>query len=179
MSDLKNIKYIVIDVDGTMTDGGIYYDNNGNEIKKFNVRDAAGVFALRAADIKVMVLTGRCSKAVERRMGELHVDYLFQGVYNKVEFLERFMVEEGIDKSQLAYIGDDVNDYEAMRLADFKACPSDACEEIAAIADYRTAAVGGKGVVTEVARHILTDTGVWDSVMNKLYGISGHEFQGK
>ena len=83
MSDFAEIKLLVIDVDGTMTDGGIYYDASGNEIKKFNTKDAAGIFAARCAGIKTKVLTGRKSFAVEKRMKELKIDYVDQGISDK------------------------------------------------------------------------------------------------
>ena len=77
---LKDIKLIIIDVDGTLTDSGIYYDETGNELKRFSTRDAAGFFAARAAQIKTMILTGRECKATIRRMEEMKVDYIFQNV---------------------------------------------------------------------------------------------------
>ena len=104
---MKQIKLLVIDVDGTMTDGGIYYDEHGNEWKKFNTKDAAGFFAAKRAGIKTMVLTGRECAATTRRMTELQVDYLFQNVRDKAAFLRDFMRENGLEKEDVGYIGDD------------------------------------------------------------------------
>lgn len=117
MSDFAEIKLLVIDVDGTMTDGGIYYDASGNEIKKFNTKDAAGIFAARCAGIKTMVLTGRKSFAVEKRMKELKIDYVYQGISDKKCFLSKFMINNGLRKECIGYIGDDLNDWEPMQLA--------------------------------------------------------------
>lgn len=83
---INRIKYWIIDVDGTMTDGGIYYDSNGNEVKKFNTRDAAGIFVCKKLGIKTVVITGRTSKATEKRMSEIKIDYLFQGIKDKLFF---------------------------------------------------------------------------------------------
>ena len=90
MKDLKSIKLLVIDVDGTMTDAGIYYDEHGNELKKFCYKGCGRIFAARAVGIQTMVLTGRECKAVERRMRELRVDHLYQNVKNKRNSSKRF-----------------------------------------------------------------------------------------
>lgn len=166
----RNIKYIVIDVDGTMTDSGIYYDDSGNEIKKFCARDAAGFFAAKNVGIKTIVLTGRESLATNRRMRELKVDYLYQGIKNKAEFLNQFMLDNDISKQQMAYIGDDLNDMYSMLMAGHRFCPCDACEEIKKIADYISPVRGGCGVVTDVIKHILCETGEWNDAIEKTYG---------
>ena len=101
---MRKIKLIVIDVDGTMTDAGIYYDEHGNETKKFCTKDAAGFFAAHQVGMKIMVLTGRECAATTRRMTEMKVEYLFQNVKNKVKFLKKFMVENNISKEEVAYI---------------------------------------------------------------------------
>lgn len=92
------IKYIILDVDGTMTDGGIYYDENGNELKKFCTKDAAGIFAARKVGIQIVVITGRECAATTKRLNELEVDYLFQNIKNKKHFLQEFMLRYNIEK---------------------------------------------------------------------------------
>lgn len=169
----QNIQLIVIDVDGTMTDGGIYYDVQGNELKKFNTRDAAGLFAARAAGIETMVLTGRESEAVKRRMTELKVDYLVQGIKDKYSYISAFMEENQLSKESICYIGDDLNDLMPMRLAGYVACPADACEEIKEIAHYVSPQNGGDGVVRDVITHLLKTAGVWSEAITKAYGLSG------
>lgn len=161
----SKISYWVIDVDGTMTDGGIYYDSNGNEWKKFNTKDGIGLLMLSRLDMKVIVLTGRISKAIEKRMVELKVQYLFQNVKDKVAFLERFMQENGICREQIAYIGDDLNDYYAMQLAEFKACPADACDEIKGCADYVSGEKGGEGAVRDVICYFLKKREEWENCL--------------
>ena len=97
----KKVKLLVVDVDGTMTDAGIYYDEHGNELKKFCTKDAAGFFAAHKSGIKIMVLTGRECAATTRRMTELKVDYLFQNVKDKLSFLKKFMQENEILKEEV------------------------------------------------------------------------------
>ncbi len=169
MKDLKSLKLLVIDVDGTMTDAGIYYDEHGNELKKFCTKDAAGFFAARATGIQTMVLTGRKCKAVERRMRELRVDYLYQNVKNKRDFLKTFLMEKQMSREQVGYIGDDLNDLPAMELAGYIACPKDACEEILAAADYVSSKEGGHGAVRDVIEHILTQCETWKKAVGMIY----------
>lgn len=169
----EQIKYLVLDVDGTMTDAGIYYDNTGNEIKKFCTRDGIGFMAARRAGIKLIVLTGRESLATTRRMQEMKIDYLYQKVENKKEFLAGFLVEQNIAKEDLGYIGDDINDYSAMSLAAFVGCPKDSCEQVKAIASYISDVRGGAGVVRDVVEYLLKQRGEWDSVICDMYGAYG------
>lgn len=167
----RTIQYLVIDVDGTMTDAGIYYDEQGNELKKFCTKDAAGFFAAHTAGIKIIVLTGRECAATTRRMTEMKVDYLFQNVKDKKSYLETFMEEKNIEKKELAYIGDDLNDLPPMSLAGFVGCPADSCKEVRKAADYISSVKGGYGAVRDVIEHILRESGEWESAVSKVYGI--------
>lgn len=166
---LECFKYVVIDVDGTMTDGGIYYDEHGNEQKKFCTKDAAGFFAAKKVGIKIIVLTGRKCAATERRMRELKVDYLFQNVKDKKKFLETFMNENQIEKTELAYIGDDLNDFPPMTLAGYIACPNDSCLEIKQIANYISSKNGGYGAVRDILEHYLRECNLWDKAVAEVY----------
>lgn len=164
-------KYLVIDVDGTMTDGGIYYDENGNETKKFCTKDAAGFFAAHQTGIKIMVITGRECKATTRRMTEMKVEYLCQNVKDKVSFLKDFMEENSIDKEEVGYIGDDLNDLPSMKLCGFVGCPADACEDVKSIADYVSMVKGGYGAVRDIIEHMLKENGEWEAAISSVYGI--------
>lgn len=168
---LSQIKYIIIDVDGTMTDGGIFYDDNGNEMKKFNTKDAAGFFTAKVCGICTLVITGRISLATERRMRELHVDVVEQGIVNKVEYIQEYMKKKDVKREELAYIGDDLNDYSGMELVGFVACPADAAEEIIQIADYVSNKNGGEGVVRDVISYILKRRGQWEQAIQQCYRI--------
>ncbi len=164
------IKYLVLDVDGTLTDGGVYYDESGNELKRFNTKDGTGIICARAAGIKVVVLTGRKCFATTRRMEELHVDYIYQDIKDKKQFLAEWMKETGIEKEDLGYIGDDINDIGPMKLCGFIACPSDAIEEVKEISDYIAKTPGGYGVVREVIKAYFLKNNLWYSIIEKTYG---------
>ena len=167
----NTIKLWVIDVDGTMTDAGIYYDENGNETKKFCTKDAAGFFAAHTVGMKIMVLTGRECAAVTRRMTEMNVDYLCQNVKNKQDFLSEFLKSNKFHREEIAYIGDDLNDLMPMRLAGFVGCPRDACNEVKEIADYISPIKGGNGAVRDVIEHVLKMNDKWDEAIAEVYNI--------
>ena len=162
---MKDIKLIILDVDGTMTDGGVYIDNNQVETKKFSIKDGCGVVLARTQGIKFMILTGRESFCVTKRAQELHIEYVFQNVTNKVSFIKEFMKENGISREELAYIGDDLNDYYAMAQAGTCACPCDAAPEIRGRCDYVLSSKGGEGVVREFVELLLKDKGLWEKAI--------------
>ena len=167
----KDIKYFVIDVDGTMTDSGIYYDIYGNELKKFNTKDAAAFFALHQIGVKIIVLTGRECKATTRRMKELKVDYLFQNIREKNIFLKEFMKNNRILKDEIGYIGDDLNDLSAMNLTGYIACPMDSCLEIKNKANYISNLKGGQGAVRDIIEHYLRKRNLWSEAIEHVYNI--------
>ena len=167
--DFRLITLIVIDVDGTLTDGSIYYDSKEQEIKKFNTKDGTGILAALSAGIEVMILSGRESKAVERRAKELGVSYLIQNVHDKEKFIMDYMHENGLKDKGIAYIGDDLNDYWAMKKVGFIACPHDADSRVKCIADFIADADGGYGAVRESIFYILEKRNQLEEV---LYNIS-------
>ena len=167
----RKLKYLVIDVDGTMTDAGIYYDEHGNELKKFCTKDAAGFFAAHKVGIKIMVLTGRECAATTRRMTEMKVDYLCQNVKDKVSYLRNFMSEYNITKDEIGYIGDDLNDLAPMRLCGFVGCPVDSCQEIIDCADYVSTVKGGYGAVRDIVEQLLKESGEWNMAISDVYGV--------
>ncbi len=164
-----NLRYLIIDVDGTMTDGGIYYDDHGNELKKFCTRDAAGFFAAHLLGIKVVVLTGRKSAATDRRMKELKVDYIVENVHDKRTFLENFMTVHSLLKEEVGYIGDDLNDLSAMKIVGFVGCPADSCTEVTKLANYVSKKKGGEGAVRDVIEHLLRENSEWEEVIGQIY----------
>lgn len=171
MNKEEIIKYWVIDVDGTLTDSAIYYDEQGNELKKFSVKDAAGMFAAQASGMILIVVTSRQCEATKRRMKELKVDYLFQGVKDKYSFLQDFFENERIRKEQVGYIGDDLNDLLPMRMAGYVACPKDACDEVRKSADYISDFKGGQGAVRDILAYVLKKRGQWEAAVDKVFGL--------
>lgn len=166
-----SIEYLIIDVDGTLTDSGIYYDDHGNELKKFSTKDAAGFFAAKSVGIKTMILTGRECEATRRRMTEMKVDYLIQNCKDKVSFIKSFMSDNNIKSENIGYIGDDLNDYQAMKLCGFIGCPSDACDEVKEIADYVSNVKGGYGAFRDVVSYILKERKQWTQTIMSVYNI--------
>lgn len=165
----EQIKYLVVDVDGTMTDGGIYYDDNGNELKKFCTKDAVGYFVSHKVGIKILVLTGRECPATTKRLTEMKVDYLFQGVTAKNKFLTKFMADHNIKREEIGYIGDDLNDYKPMKLTGFVGCPYDSCEEVKLIADYVSSVKGGYGAVRDIISYLLKQRNQWENSIKDLF----------
>lgn len=168
---LKKIKYLIIDVDGTLTDAGIYYDENGNELKKFCTKDAAGFFAAHQAGIKIMILTGRECAATTRRMKEMKVEYLIQNCKDKVSYIQEFAKDNNIDRDEIGYLGDDLNDLPGMTLCGFVGCPADACDEVKEKADYISGIKGGYGAVRDIVSYLLKKRGEWEKAISTVYGI--------
>lgn len=164
------IKYIILDVDGTLTDSGVYYDSTENELKKFSTKDGTGIICAREAGITVLVLTGRECAATVRRITELGVTGLYQGVRDKAAWLETWMRDEKVEKSDVGYIGDDINDLAPMKYCGYIGCPADAAAEVKAAADYISPLPGGHGAVRDVIEHILRENGLWENVVNRAYG---------
>lgn len=167
----EKIQYLVIDVDGTMTDAGIYYDEHGNELKKFCTKDGAGFFAAHKAGMEILVLTGRECAATTRRMKEMQVDHLVQNCRDKVTYLLQFMAERHISREQMGYLGDDLNDLPAMGLCGFVGCPEDSCVEVKERADYVSSIKGGHGAMRDIIEYLLRSRGEWEKVTAEIYGI--------
>lgn len=152
---LKNIKLIAFDVDGVLTDSGMYYSNQGDELKKFNTRDGKAVEMLRNAGIKVAIITSENTALVQRRAQKLNVDEVFQGTKDKLSAMRAIADKYSLDMSEIAYIGDDINDTEVLSAVGFSACPRDAVDKNLRIVDYVSTRRGGEGVVRDVADLVL------------------------
>ena len=149
---IENIKMLVMDVDGTLTDGKIYYGNDGELFKAFDVRDGYRLVKCEEYGIITAIITGKTSKIVEGRARDLKIKEVHQGVSNKIEVLKTLIEKYSLDKSQVAYIGDDVNDIECMQYCGFSACPADAIDEVKNTVDYVF-----KNIVCHVAVRELID----------------------
>jgi 3-deoxy-D-manno-octulosonate 8-phosphate phosphatase (KDO 8-P phosphatase) len=155
------IKAIFFDVDGVLTDGRIIYDETGKEIKSFSVKDGLIISYLKKAGIITGAISGRESGAVTKRCAELKVDFCHQGIVDKALVFEKLMKHYKLKTKEVAYIGDDLNDLPAFRLAGFTICPADTFEYIKEQVDLVTYAKGGAGVLREVADLVLQAQGAF------------------
>ncbi len=166
---MQNIRLLLLDVDGVMTDGGIAYDNNGVETKHFHVRDGHGLKLLQRAGIEVGIITGRKSDIVLRRAAELDITRVYQGAKNKLEPYEQILQDTGFIDSQVAYVGDDLIDLPVLRRVGFAIAVADAAVELRPWVDYITSVGGGKGAVREVCDLILKQGGRWKEVTARYF----------
>jgi len=148
-------KLVVTDIDGVWTDGGMYYDEHGNEWKKFHTYDSAGVLLLKKLQIPLAICTGETTNAVKRRAEKLKVDYVFQGVSDKKKIIIELCEKLNISLSEVAYIGDDLNDKEMLESSGYSACPSSAPDYIKHAAMVILSKKGGEGVFREFVEGIL------------------------
>ena len=146
---LKKIKLLITDVDGVMTDCGMYYSESGDEFKKFNTRDGMAIQLLREHGIKTAIITRENTKIVERRAQKLNIDYLFQGIDDKLVTLEYLKKECSFDYSEIAYIGDDINDLSILKKVGFSFCPNDAVDDVKKVCIAIAKQNGGNGVIRE------------------------------
>ncbi|SMP06843.1 3-deoxy-D-manno-octulosonate 8-phosphate phosphatase (KDO 8-P phosphatase) [Desulfurobacterium pacificum] len=153
------IKLIVLDVDGVLTDGTVFYDNFGNEYKGFNVKDGYAIKRALSSNVEVAIISGRRSKAVEKRCEELGVSKVFQGVSNKLEVLEKLCNEMKISFEEVAAMGDDIPDIPILKSVGFSAAPIDAVEEVKEVVNFVSKREGGRGAVREFIDYILSLNG--------------------
>jgi 3-deoxy-D-manno-octulosonate 8-phosphate phosphatase (KDO 8-P phosphatase) len=166
----KKIRLLILDVDGVMTDGSIILDNEGNELKKFHVRDGHGIKMLGRAGIKTGIITGRKSNVVEIRARELGITDVFQKIYKKSAVYEKLLKKYKCSDENVAFMGDDIVDVELLKRAGLSAVPADADEETIRYADIVMKKSGGKGAVREFTDLILKATGLWEKVSGEFLG---------
>lgn len=154
-SDIPLIKMFLTDCDGCLTDGGMYYSEKGDELKKFNTRDGVGFDLLLQKGIITGIITSENVDLNRRRAEKLKLDILEVGCKNKLEVITRICFDCNISLQNVCYIGDDISDIEAIKAVGYGCCPADAVPEVKAVADYVTKAKGGEGVIREAVRKIL------------------------
>jgi len=162
------IKLVLLDVDGTLTDGGIYRGNNGEELKRFNVKDGYAIVNAQKLGIEFGIITGRKSELVEIRSNELKIKYLYQGISEKTVILEEIMQKTGLKKEEIAYMGDDLNDILIMKQSGLTSAPKDAADEVIQIADFVSEKNGGSGAVREFVEYILKKDGKWETFLKNV-----------
>jgi len=156
---LGKVRMLAMDVDGVLTDAGMYYSESGGELKKFNTRDGMGIKMLQAAGVVTAFITKEKTAIVERRGQKLAVPEVHQGVDDKLTDLTRLVRKHGLTLAQVAYIGDDVNDLETLQAVGFSAAPADAMPVVIQAVHYVCAKKGGEGAVRELADLILAARG--------------------
>jgi len=153
---LEKIKIVLTDNDGVLTDTGVYYSAKGEEFKRFSIRDGMGIERLRKyAGVETIIITGEESGSVKSRAEKLKIKEYYLGVKKKEELLKDIMKKNNVTKDEIAFIGDDSNDFELMKLVGFKATPSDGMSFIKEMADYICENKGGNDAFREVAELII------------------------
>lgn len=149
------IKLIVFDVDGVLTDGKLYIGSDREEYKAFHTQDGMGISLAHYADIKTAIITGRTSNSVLKRAEELKINYVHQGIHEKLEVMEQIMKDLDITLEEVCYIGDDINDLPILQVVGFSAAPSNAVPIVKQHVQYISTESGGNGAVREIIDHIL------------------------
>jgi 3-deoxy-D-manno-octulosonate 8-phosphate phosphatase (KDO 8-P phosphatase) len=154
MPNPGKISLFVMDVDGVLTDGTIFYTDLGEELKAFNVQDGLGLKLLRKSGIKLAVISGRESKPLEKRLEDLGITEVWLKCANKVEALKDICQSHQIDRSEVAFMGDDLIDLGVMKYAGYAIAPQNAVAEVKAVSNFVTVKEGGKGAVREACDHL-------------------------
>jgi 3-deoxy-D-manno-octulosonate 8-phosphate phosphatase (KDO 8-P phosphatase) len=150
------IKMLVLDVDGTLTDGKIYIGSQGEVMKAFNVKDGLGIKKLQSNGIIPIIITGRESDILTQRVKELSITEVHQGVHDKTRILKQIIDKYGLSYDEIAYIGDDENDLECMKLCKIKGCPADAVEDVKKVSDFVSKIKGGNGAVRDFIEYLIS-----------------------
>ena len=163
----QDIRLILSDVDGVLTDGGIIFDNNGIETKKFHVRDGLGIRLWQRAGHKFGLLTARPSHIVQVRADELGIDVVRQGFHDKLPVAEEMINQLELSTKQVCYIGDDLADLPVMRAVGMSVAVADAADDVTAGADHVTQRAGGNAAVREVIETILKAQNRWEDLIQR------------
>jgi 3-deoxy-D-manno-octulosonate 8-phosphate phosphatase (KDO 8-P phosphatase) len=160
-------KLVITDIDGVWTDGGMYYDQTGNEWKKFNTSDSWGVWMLHQFNIPVAIITGENTQIVKRRAKKLNIDYLFMGVKNKLQVATELADQLKISLNEIAFIGDDLNDLKLLNEVGVSGTPAQAPEYIKNMVNIVTSKKGGEGAFRDFIEIILKKHNKLDIFLNK------------
>ncbi len=166
-ANLSEIKLLVLDVDGVLTDGTLIVNADGSESKNFNVLDGHGIKLWKRAGLKVAFLSGRVSESTGHRARRLEVDYCLQDCRDKLPALEKLLKEANLPPQAVAYVGDDLPDLPPMGYVGFAVAVSNAVDEVKRHADFITTRPGGSGAAREVIEYILKSTGKWAKLMER------------
>lgn len=165
MEQAKDIKLVILDVDGVLTDGRIVVDDNGVESRGFDIKDGLGIVALQMSGVEVAIITSKRSAAVRHRAEDLKIKRVFDGVRRKTEPYEQILAQAALTAGQVCYVGDDLVDLAVMKRVGFPVAVADAAKEVREAARYVTRAPGGRGAIRELAELILKTQGKWEAVL--------------
>jgi len=168
MKDFHKIKLIILDNDGVLTDGKIIYDENYIESKNFSAKDGLGIRLLQQTDIELAIITGRTSTILEKRCEDLDIKFLYQKIRNKLKKTEIILKELDLTWENVAYLGDDWNDYPVQKRCALSAAPADAFDTIKEKVDIVLQRKGGEGAVREFIELILKEKGIFENSVKKL-----------
>lgn len=160
-----NIKLVITDIDGVWTDGGMYYDMHGNELKKFNTSDSAGVLFLKLLDIPIAIMTGEDVPMVSNRAKQLQIKHVFLGAKDKLKLATDFCNELGITLDEVAFIGDDINDIKLLQAVGYSACPENAPDYVKKQAQHTIPVKGGKGAFRAFIEQLLKENQLFDKAL--------------
>lgn len=168
---MNDIKLFITDIDGVWTDGGMYYDETGNEFKKFNTSDSAGVIFLSLLNIPVAIITGETTNLVKRRSEKLKINYLYMGVTNKLEVAKELCAALKISLDNVAYIGDDINDINLLKEVGLSATPENAPDYIKKLVDWPLQVKGGDGAFRNFVEKYLKEINLLDTAIEKFLSV--------
>jgi len=160
----KQIRLLILDVDGVMTDGKIVYTDSGKELKFFDSRDGHGIKMLMRTGVDVAIITGRISPAVEHRAANLGISLVYQKALNKIDAFNEIAARKSLSDSEICVVGDDLPDLPVLRRAGLAVAVPDAVDGVRLAADYTTRHSGGNGAVREICELIMTAQGTWQTV---------------
>ncbi len=166
----EEITFLVLDVDGCLTDGSIALDHEGREVKRFNIKDGLGLRVWQDLGFGVAIITGRSSQALLARAKELGIATVVQGAKRKAEALEAVLAQAGVDPRHVAAIGDDWNDLPVLERVGYPACPADASKLLHGLVAYRCETEGGRGAIRELIEHLLSAKGMLDAAADRYRG---------
>ena len=168
-NDLNNVKMVIMDVDGVLTDGKIIIDANGVESKAFYVQDGSAITYLHRAGMKTAIISGRNSEVVELRAKELSIEDVYLGIHKKMDAYEEILKKHKLKDNEICYIGDDLIDLPILRKVGFSVAVPNAPLEVKERVSYITDAPGGYGAIREVTEKILKSQGKWKEITSRYY----------
>jgi len=171
VAHLKRIALLLLDVDGVLTDGRLYYGADGETLKAFDVRDGLGLRLVLQSGLQVGIVTGRKGPALTARCRELGIELVFDGIQDKGAVLPSIIARTGIAPDQMAFMGDDLPDLSLMAEVGLAIAVADADADVRRVARWVTDAAGGRGAVREVCRHLMVARGQWEAALRQWQGV--------